>query len=198
MPPSTDWIGKTKSLSYYGKASTLNWPLSWMAKSPKPRDLVPTPNTLQLQVKIEQKGGRDINDKLRQWDVDPATDLTQVCCLLFGTQADSHEHLFFECSYSSKVWSLIRWLVGIDVVPLVLENIIVWFQPLANKRTVQNIVGKILIAAATYFIWLERNNRLFKRTRRSPEDLRDAIVITVRLKLVSFRFKNKEKVQNFL
>ncbi|GKE40166.1 hypothetical protein Tco_1463571, partial [Tanacetum coccineum] len=107
-------------------------------------------------------------DKLRQWDVDPATDLTQVRCLLF------------------------------DVVPPVLENIIAWFQPLANKRTIQNIVGKILIAAATYFIWLERNNRLFKRTRRSPEDLRDAIVITVRLKLVSFRFKNKEKVRNFL
>ncbi|GKB53402.1 putative reverse transcriptase domain-containing protein [Tanacetum coccineum] len=97
-------------------------------------------------------------DKLRQWDVDPATDLTQVRCSLCGTQADSHEHLFFECSYSSKVWSLIRGLVGMDVVPPVLENIIAWFQPLANKRTVQNIVGKILIAAATYFIWLERNN----------------------------------------
>ncbi|GJW23190.1 ribonuclease H-like domain-containing protein [Tanacetum coccineum] len=123
--------------------------------------------------------------------------LTQYLSLC-GTQADSHEHLFFECSYSSKVWSLIRGLVGMDGVPPVLENIIAWFQPLANKRTVQNIVGKILIAAATYFIWLERNNRLFKRTRRSPEDLRDAIVITVRLKLVSFRFKNKEKVRNFL
>nr|GEY05494.1 hypothetical protein [Tanacetum cinerariifolium] len=123
-------------------------------------------------------------DKLRRWDVDPATDLTQVRCSLCGTQADSHKHLFFECSYSSKVWSLLHWLVGMDVVPPVLENIIVWFQPLANKRTVQNIVGKILFAAATYFIWVERNNRLFKRTRRSPKELRDAIVVTVRLKLV--------------
>ncbi|GJV91865.1 hypothetical protein Tco_1539678, partial [Tanacetum coccineum] len=186
-----------------------NWPLSWLAKAPN-LGLVPTP-TLTASSQDCRKW-RDTNgtmtdftlwfimrrslktqDKLRQWDVDPATDLTQVRCSLCGTQADSHEHLFFECSYSSKVWSLIRGLVGMDVV-----NIIAWFQPLANKRTVQNIVGKILIAAATYFIWLERNNRLFKRTRRSPEDLRDAIVITVRLKLVSFRFKNKEKVRNFL
>ncbi|GJW49144.1 putative reverse transcriptase domain, reverse transcriptase zinc-binding domain protein [Tanacetum coccineum] len=200
-----------------------NWPLSWLAKAPN-LGLVPTP-TLTASSQDRRKW-RDTNgtmtdftvkcawealrprgneapclktqDKLRQWDVDPETDLTQVHCSLCGTQADSHEHLFFECSYSSKVWSLIRGLVGIDVVPPVLENIIVWFQPLVNKRTVQNIMGKILIAAATYFIWLERNNRLFKRTRRSPEDLRDAIVITVRLKLVSFRFKNKEKVQNFL
>ncbi|GKA86021.1 putative ribonuclease H-like domain-containing protein, partial [Tanacetum coccineum] len=69
-----------------------------------------------------------------------------------------------------------------------------WFQPLANKRTVLNIMGKILFAAATYFIWLERNNKLFKRTRRSPEELRDAIVVTVRLKLVTFRIKNKAKL----
>ncbi|GJY35217.1 reverse transcriptase domain, reverse transcriptase zinc-binding domain protein [Tanacetum coccineum] len=134
-------------------------------------------------------------DKLRQWDVDPATDLTQVRCSLCGTQADSHEHLFFECSYSSKVWSLLRGLVGMDVVPPVLENIITWFQPLANKRTVQNIMGKILFVAATYLIWLERNNNLFKRTRRSLEKLRDAIVVMVRLKLVTFRFKNKAKAR---
>ncbi|GKB24098.1 putative reverse transcriptase domain, reverse transcriptase zinc-binding domain protein [Tanacetum coccineum] len=57
-----------------------------------------------------------MQDKLRQWDVDPVTDLTQVRCSLCITQADSHEHLFFECSYSYKVWSLLRGLVSMDVV----------------------------------------------------------------------------------
>ncbi|GJS81487.1 putative reverse transcriptase domain, reverse transcriptase zinc-binding domain protein [Tanacetum coccineum] len=66
-------------------------------------------------------------DKLRQWDVAPTTDITQVRCSLCGTQLDSHEHLFFECSYSSKVWTLIRGLVGMDVVPPVLVNILAWF-----------------------------------------------------------------------
>ncbi|GJS81490.1 hypothetical protein Tco_0748031 [Tanacetum coccineum] len=137
-------------------------------------------------------------DKLRQWDVAPTTDITQVRCSLCGTQPDSHEHLFFECSYSSKVWTLIRGLVGMDVVPPVLDNILAWFQPMGNKRTIQNIVGKILFAAASYFIWLERNNRLFKNNRRTPEELRDAIVVTVRLKLTTFRFKNKAKVHSLL
>ncbi|GJX32655.1 hypothetical protein Tco_0242510 [Tanacetum coccineum] len=62
----------------------------------------------------------------------------------------------------------------------------------------QNIVGKILFAAALYFIWLERINRLFKNNRRTPEELRDAIVVTVRLKLTTFRFKNKAKVHSLL
>ncbi|GKC65840.1 putative reverse transcriptase domain-containing protein [Tanacetum coccineum] len=137
-------------------------------------------------------------DKLRQWDVAPTTDITQVRCSLCGTQPDSHEHLFFECSYSSKVWTLIRGLVGMDMVPPVLDNILVWFQPIGNKRTIQNIIGKILFAAASYFIWLERKNRLFKNNRRTPEELRDAIVVTVRLKLTTSRFKNKAKVHNLI
>ncbi|GJU40672.1 hypothetical protein Tco_1193629, partial [Tanacetum coccineum] len=51
---------------------------------------------------------------------------------------------------------------------------------------------------SVYFIWIERNQRLFKNMRRTPEELRDAIVITVRLKLVTFRFKNKARVQSLL
>ncbi|GJS82037.1 putative ribonuclease H-like domain-containing protein [Tanacetum coccineum] len=170
---------------------TWNWTLSLLAKAPN-LGLVLAP-TLIASCQDCMKW-RDSNGTMTDFMVKCAWEAlrprgNEVPC----TQADSHEHLFFECSYSSKVWSLLHGLVGIDVVPPVLENIISWFQPLANKRTVQNIMGKILFAAATYFIWLERNNRLFKLTRRSPEELRDAIVVTVRLKLVTFRFKNKAK-----
>ncbi|GKD39580.1 DUF4219 domain-containing protein, partial [Tanacetum coccineum] len=137
-------------------------------------------------------------DKLRHWDIDPSTDLTRLRCSLCGTQQDSHKHLFFECNYSSKVWCSVRDLVGMDNVQPVLDDIVNWFQLLAKKHTIQSIMGKILFAASTYYIWSERNNWLFKNTRRSPEELRDQIVVTVRLKMVSIRFKNKARVINFL
>ncbi|GJS44920.1 zinc finger, CCHC-type containing protein, partial [Tanacetum coccineum] len=35
-------------------------------------------------------------------------------------------------------------------------------------------------------------------SRRSPEELRDAIIVTVRLKLLTFRFKNTTAVQDIL
>ncbi|GJY42939.1 homeodomain-like protein [Tanacetum coccineum] len=133
-------------------------------------------------------------DKLRTWDVDPTTDLSQLRCSLCGLLTDTHEHLFFECSYSSKVWCLVHRLAGMDHIQPVLEDVVNWFQPMAAKRTVINVVGKLLFAASVYFIWIERNQRLFKNIRRIPEELRDAIVITVRLKLVTFRFKNKARV----
>ncbi|GKB07076.1 putative reverse transcriptase domain, reverse transcriptase zinc-binding domain protein [Tanacetum coccineum] len=133
-------------------------------------------------------------DKLRPWDVGPTTDLAVLRCSLCGVQMDSHEHIFFECGYSSKVWSLIRNLAGMENVPPILEDIVAWFHPMAAKRSFINVVGKLLFAAASYYIWLERNNRLFKNTRRSPEELRDLIMVVVRLKLVTLRFKNKPRV----
>lgn len=44
-------------------------------------------------------------DRLRQWDVGNDVDLTLLRCPLCKLQHDSHEHLFFECPFSSKVWS---------------------------------------------------------------------------------------------
>ncbi|GKB47808.1 hypothetical protein Tco_0898561 [Tanacetum coccineum] len=96
------------------------------------------------------------------------------------------------------VWCLIRKLADIERVPPILEDTVAWLQPMAAKRTIKNVVGKLLFVAASYYIWLERNNRLFKNTRRSPEELRDPIMVMVRLKLVMFRFKNKSRVIDML
>ncbi|GJX59208.1 putative RNA-directed DNA polymerase, eukaryota, reverse transcriptase zinc-binding domain protein [Tanacetum coccineum] len=103
-------------------------------------------------------------DRIRQWDVGPNVDLSLLRCKLCDSQSDSHAHLFFKCSYSARVWLMIR----------------------------------SLAAAASYFIWKERNNRVFKNVRRSPEELRDSIIVTVRLKLLTFRFKNTAMVKELL
>ncbi|GKE77192.1 hypothetical protein Tco_1543312 [Tanacetum coccineum] len=85
-----------------------------------------------------------------------------------------------------------------DTVQPILYDIMLWFQPVASKRTFQVIVGKMLLVATSYFIWRKRNNRLFKDTRRPPEEITDLIMVTVRLKLISFRFKNTPRVQRLL
>lgn len=50
------------------------------------------------------KGKLKTQDRLRQWDVGPSTDLNLLQCPLCGSYQDSHAHLFFECSFSSHVW----------------------------------------------------------------------------------------------
>nr|GEW49903.1 hypothetical protein [Tanacetum cinerariifolium] len=85
-----------------------------------------------------------------------------------------------------------------DVVPSVLTDIASYLQPLAETRTAKIVLGKLLPAATSYYIWIEQNNRLFKDARKSSKELRDIIMVTVRLKLLTFRFKNTTNVTRLL
>nr|GEV33141.1 hypothetical protein [Tanacetum cinerariifolium] len=83
---------------------------------------------------------------------------------------------------------------GMDLIPPVLQDIILYLLPMGDKRTVKSVFGKLIMAASAYFIWREQNNRTFKNTSRSPKEIRDLIMVTVRLKLISFRLKNTHVV----
>ncbi|GJU72078.1 RNA-directed DNA polymerase, eukaryota, reverse transcriptase zinc-binding domain protein [Tanacetum coccineum] len=137
-------------------------------------------------------------DKLRQWDVGDGTDLNLLQCALCESQKDSHPHLFFECAFSSKVWQLVCHLADLDQVPPRLQDIMLVLQTIAHKRTAKSVIGRLLLAATSYFIWMERNNRLFKKVKKKPGEIRDMVMITVRLKLLTLRFKNKLKVAELL
>nr|GEU70751.1 hypothetical protein [Tanacetum cinerariifolium] len=105
-------------------------------------------------------------DKLRPWDVAPSTDRCTLTCVSCNTQMDSCEHLFFECDYAAKVWTLVRGYAEMDAVQPILNDILFGFQPLGSRRTFQVIVGKLIFAASSYHVWRERNNRLFKETEK--------------------------------
>ncbi|GJT75663.1 hypothetical protein Tco_1042388, partial [Tanacetum coccineum] len=65
----------------------------------------------------------------------------QMCwdltCPLCEATPDSHEHLFFICPFANSVWSRMKVKAG------------------------------LVVAASAYFIWQERNWRLFKKSKRS-------------------------------
>ncbi|GKA42155.1 reverse transcriptase zinc-binding domain-containing protein [Tanacetum coccineum] len=154
-------------------------------------------NVLDLTSR-DMRNSLKTQDRLNQWDVGANTDLTQLRCPLCDGQPDSHAHLFFECPFSTKVWYYVRDLAGMDNVPPFLHDIILYLQPICKKRSALSIFGKLIIAASSYFIWIERNNRLFKKGKKSPEEVRDMIMVTVRLKLINFCFKQTDMVTRLL
>ncbi|GJW94478.1 ribonuclease H-like domain-containing protein [Tanacetum coccineum] len=119
---------------------------------------------------LVMRNGLKTHDRMRQWDVGPNGDLNGLQCTLCDTQPDSHSHLFFECSYSTKVCKYVRVLVDMDLVPPSMQDIILYLQIMGNKRTTRCIFGKLIMAATSYFIWSEHNNRTFKRGTGSPEE----------------------------
>ncbi|GKD51017.1 hypothetical protein Tco_1279993 [Tanacetum coccineum] len=68
-----------------------------------------------------------------------------------------------------------------------------WILPIARKNNVICIVGRLIIAASSYYIWQERNNRLHVNGSRSVEQLASAILDIVRLKLGTIKFKRNAR-----
>ncbi|GKD99853.1 hypothetical protein Tco_1387837 [Tanacetum coccineum] len=66
---------------------------------------------------------------------------------------------------------------------------------MANNRTDSSIIGRLILAASSYYLWLERNSRIFKKVKKSLDEIKDIIMVTVRLKLLTFKFKNTAKGQ---
>ncbi|GJW50352.1 protein LAZ1 [Tanacetum coccineum] len=130
-----------------------------------------------------------------------------------GTHVDWFRIVWFPHAipwHSFNLWLIVRnslktqdcmrqWDVGNDVdlnllrmelVPPVLPDIMAYIKPMQHKRTVKSIFGKLVLAASACFIWNERNDWPFKKVKKSLEDIRDHIMITLRLKILSLRFKD--------
>ncbi|GKC96049.1 hypothetical protein Tco_1161491, partial [Tanacetum coccineum] len=87
------------------------------------------------------------------------------------------------------LWSKVRVLCGMDSIPPRLIDATSFINPISKGKTVISILSRIVVAATSYYIWLERNGRLFKKKTSSPDQIVDVILSMVRLKLVTFKFK---------
>nr|GEW62149.1 hypothetical protein [Tanacetum cinerariifolium] len=70
-----------------------------------------------------------------------------------------------------------------------IDSIVSDILPFVNRRTTRSVISKLVVAATAYFIWQERNYRLFKKVKRSENQLVECIISSVRFKLMKCRFK---------
>ena len=71
-----------------------------------------------------------------------------------------------------------------------------WILPIAKQNKVTTIVGHLIMAASSYFVWQERNNRLHGKGDRHPNQVSKIVIDTVRLKLATIQFKKSVKVEH--
>ncbi|GJX32934.1 reverse transcriptase domain-containing protein [Tanacetum coccineum] len=125
-------------------------------------------------------------DMLSHWDV--AAGLPLVCPLC-EAQPDSHDHLFFECSFSSQIWMHMKRFAGLLNSGSSLVSIMSHLLPIAKQKSSKSTIRKLIVAVVAYLIWQERNRRLFKKSKRSAKEVIGCIMASVRLKLLSCHFK---------
>nr|GEU84876.1 hypothetical protein [Tanacetum cinerariifolium] len=64
--------------------------------------------------------------------------------------------------------------------------------PIVKYRTTVSVIAKLVVAASAYYVWQERNWRLFKKGKRNSDQIVECIVSSVRLKLLSCKLKKSK------
>nr|GEU71745.1 hypothetical protein [Tanacetum cinerariifolium] len=107
---------------------------------------------------------------------------------------DSHDHLFFECEFSKKVWDCLKCMVRMDHAPDCWSEIKEFMMNRPINKSIWSILQRLLLGASIYFIWQERNGRMFQDKARSVETLICLIKETVRLRIMSLSLNDSKQV----
>lgn len=99
-------------------------------------------------------------DILRNW----GTNISPLC-LLCNRMEETHQHLFFQCSFSPKIWTAFTLHAGLSP-PSNFDLILLW---LDNPSTCRNttLIIRLATQATLYAIWKERNSKLHSTESRT-------------------------------
>ncbi|GKD50390.1 hypothetical protein Tco_1279366 [Tanacetum coccineum] len=112
-------------------------------------------------------------------------------CALCKKCPDTHNHLFFSCEYSNSVWKKLLSMLNVSLW----DNIVAEMISLPRNKNIWSITRRLVCSAAVYYIWQERNNRLFKREERSVETFLKIVIQAVEMKLMGLLVKDSKTVK---
>ncbi|XP_071729411.1 uncharacterized protein [Rutidosis leptorrhynchoides] len=84
-----------------------------------------------------------------------------LTCALCKSQPDSHDHLFFYCPVSKQLCKKFTHVVAVANWSSDWKNLREILIPYANRNVARGVVAKLVFGALVYYVWQERNNRLY-------------------------------------
>ncbi|GJZ25082.1 RNA-directed DNA polymerase, eukaryota, reverse transcriptase zinc-binding domain protein [Tanacetum coccineum] len=135
------------------------------------------------------KGKLSTQDKMSKWYPNKVFE-----CSLCQNEADSHEHLFFKCEYAQRVWKKVCIIARINIKDEQWEEIIKAMSLRYKKKNLLGIISRLCFAAVVYYIWQERNWRLFNNCKRTELEIFEAIYDEVRARLMSIPVKDTKNI----
>ncbi|KAF9684208.1 hypothetical protein SADUNF_Sadunf04G0094000 [Salix dunnii] len=127
-----------------------------------------------------------LRTKDRLWSTEEST-----FCSLCGTGVESHDHLFFQCPYAKVVWTDVNQIAHTNWAHLAWDELTRWaainFSAMHNHS---HLVARLTLSAVVYYVWFERNNRIFNGTSKTPISLVAEIHQLLRLHLSAIKLKH--------
>ncbi|CAN1796077.1 hypothetical protein LINPERHAP1_LOCUS20803 [Linum perenne] len=90
-------------------------------------------------------------------------------CVLCNSNTESVDHLFINCEFSYKVWTLLSSKLSFHgPLPSNVVGFIKGWKGLNCVTSFQSAM-KVILQAAFWFIWKERNDRIFRKLLNPPK-----------------------------
>ncbi|KAK4384178.1 putative ribonuclease H protein [Sesamum angolense] len=109
-------------------------------------------------------------------------------CVLCGRELETHEHLFFRCSYSRRCIRVLKNSVRFSWPNRAWGEDIPWASKRYVGRHIVQAAYRALLAAMVYHIWQERNQRVFMHTTRPSSLIARNAIDAIRQKILSIEF----------
>lgn len=122
-------------------------------------------------------------DRLARWGME-----VNLTCKLCNNIPESHNHLFFECEYSTRVLSHVKSKNRDMHAISTLEDELLYLSH-SKKGDLLTQLQTISLTTTVYHLWKERNRRVFKSTAKGHKQIQIAIEQDV--KILVRRIKGK-------
>ncbi|GJW36359.1 RNA-directed DNA polymerase, eukaryota, reverse transcriptase zinc-binding domain protein [Tanacetum coccineum] len=129
------------------------------------------------------------HDKMRAWELKD-----NLKCIFCKKVKDSHAHLFFSCEFTSKIWSRMKGLVKLNDAPFKWSDILNFLLRRPCNKPIWSVLQRLLIGATIYFVWQERNIRIFQDKNKSIDVICNLIKDTVRLRVTGLSLNESAQV----
>ncbi|GKA23674.1 RNA-directed DNA polymerase, eukaryota, reverse transcriptase zinc-binding domain protein [Tanacetum coccineum] len=129
------------------------------------------------------------HDRIRKWG-----NYDMMVCGLCMKCEESHNHLFFQCEYSQGIWSNLQSLMNSNINTQCWKDNVVLISKKPCLNNIWSIIRRLCLGACVYYIWQERNFRLFRDQKREWKCLLDIVCDTVKARLMGLTVRESTEV----
>nr|XP_018621920.1 uncharacterized protein LOC104120770 [Nicotiana tomentosiformis] len=110
-------------------------------------------------------------DRLTKWGI-----IVDQTCILCYKEQECLDHLFFECEFSKELWyRLLQWQ-GIHRAVMIWQDEIDWASREMRSNNPSADIFRMSLTGCVYYIWQERNLRIFQHKQRSLDVILRSLV----------------------
>ncbi|XP_020249107.1 uncharacterized protein LOC109826488 [Asparagus officinalis] len=114
--------------------------------------------------------------------------LSTNCCVLCSRHPENCNHLFFDCQYSAEVWNNVMDWLGYTWRTCTWDQLCRWYSSCLKGKGFKNDLKRMALSVTVYFIWQERNIRIFQGIARTSDTLFHAIKLSIFTRILNDDF----------